>query len=1471
MIKPIILALCVTGLLALQTLAQDALKVGVYAQDITPKSFPVWVNGNIAGVQADRWHDPLHARCLVISQGNKTLAICIVDNCILPVELVDAARKLTTEKTGIPPEHILIAATHTHSAVSVAGVHGTPIQEDYAQALPTWIADGIQKAADKQVEAQVGWGSVQAEKYIYCRRWLMKKGSLPRTPFTGRESDDVVMNPGYENPNRLAPVGPIDRTIPILSIQTRAGKPLAVLASFSTHYAGSPSLSADYFGVVANRLATALRGDEPSQFLGIMANGTSGDANCIDFSKPREPFTYFDVGNYVAELILSELPNIQHRSDVTLDAAFTSLTIDARVPTETEVAEAQKYIDTHFPDRLPKTLVENYARETVLLSQLPKTRVLNCQALRIGEGVIVANPCESYGETGLKLRQASPFSTTMNIGLANGHAGYIPPPAHFQLGGYTTWRARTSCLEPQAEPKMVAALSELLQQLHQRMKSTVKLTSYQPPASEVPEPPTTTTAAFPRQEPLSIDESLKSFRLEPEWTIELAAAEPAVKDPVAMQIDTLGRMWVVEMTDYPNGPKADEKPLGRVVILEDKDNDLVYETSSVFADGLLFATGLQLWKDGALVTIAGELVWLRDTDGDGKADQSEVWLKGFHEQNPQLRANDPTLGWDGRLYIANGLRGGMIGDGKSDDRIPLANHDLRVHPATRAIQLITGPAQFGLTWDQNGNRYFCSNRQPCREVQLEPHQLDLTTLPGFGPATRDASPSESLSQVRPVVNAWTTSNLHAGQFTAACGVMISHSSVFPGSSWGHVLTCEPTGSLVQRRSLQRIHGQTSVKPFEYPQEWLASTDPWFRPVNLVEGPAGEIYVLDMHRAVIEHPEWVPEELKHRPDERLGERAGRIYRLTTSAVPVREAFDRLRKQPLNQANDETLIAALQSKQVWERSTAQRLLLERPAENHAAQNKLLIKLLRESDQPFAKMLAMGILSTRGKMVGETLETALHDPSTLVRTAAWRLMADYNAPSTASLYLPEVISSLASEDRDELRAACWALARAPRSGDIGVEWIEQEFLPTLDKQYRRAMADHITLMAIGAATRATPLQWLQQICKGHVSSPLRLENDPDLLHNYLTSARAWAKFATESDRDGSSKAILQLLDGKNLDQLQLDEQFVFYGLLYGFLQGGGDVPQPLQEKLSSQTISACQNASLAIEARSLMFQVLSFLSPAESMKIARNMLREESPALLQAALVRLQLDDDEALADEIIQLFAFAPPSLRQTYFQAIRNNPKRMERFVVSLESQKYPASILDTAQRQSLSTSLDKPLWARLQSLLGGAVSTDREGVIEKYRQAFAQTPNLENGKKMFAQHCSACHKIDNVGTSIGPDISDARDQTFEKLLVSILDPNRTIDANYFKYVCETADGTIVDGLMEESSQDQIVLRQQNGSRISIPRSEIQEIKVTGLSLMPVGFEAQLSPESMNDVIAYIKNWRYAQQQVPAQAIAPTKP
>ncbi len=446
--------------------AHAQLRVGVYLKNINPKTMPVWVNGNIAGVKSERIHDPLNARCLVLDDGKIKLAICVVDSCIIPIELIDEARALTAKRTGIDPAHILVSSTHTHSAVSVAGAHGTPVQEDYAAALPTWIAEGIEQATKNLTPARLGTTSVVCDKYVYCRRWMMKPGTADTIPFSGRTSNQVNMNPGYDNPNRLAQVGPVDTLIPILSIQTADGKPLSLLASFSTHYAGAPSLSADYFAVVCNTLGEKLRPEDPTAFMGLMANATSGDANCIDFSKPSQPFTHIEVGRYVAEKILSVVPDIKYQSQVSFAGDLTTLTVAARVPPKEDVEEAKKYMQTHFPDRLPTSLIENYARETVLLSEMPATRELRLQVFRIGDFGIVANPCESYGETGLKLRQASPFALTMNIGLANGHAGYIPPPEHFQLGGYTTWRARSSCLEEQAEPKMVSGLIELMQQVH---------------------------------------------------------------------------------------------------------------------------------------------------------------------------------------------------------------------------------------------------------------------------------------------------------------------------------------------------------------------------------------------------------------------------------------------------------------------------------------------------------------------------------------------------------------------------------------------------------------------------------------------------------------------------------------------------------------------------------------------------------------------------------------------------------------------------------------------------------------------------------------------------------------------------------------------------------------------------------------------------------------------------------------------
>ena len=458
-------------------------------------------------------------------------------------------------------------------------------------------------------------------------------------------------------------------------------------------------------------------------------------------------------------------------------------------------------------------------------------------------------------------------------------------------------------------------------------------------------------------------ESLKYLEVFEGQRIELAAHEPHVIDPVAIRFDDAGNMWVVELLDYPTNPGPNGR--SRIRVLKDSNHDGLFDHATLFADALLFPTGLQFHRDGVLATIGGKLIFLRDTDGDFVCDSREDWISGFAQENPQLRVNDPDFGIDGSLYLANGLRSSNIQILRSDpasakvsqppsDRQPLviSNQDLRWNWLENKGTAISGPSQFGMTWDRYGNRYFCTNRNPCDAVLLEPHQAALSPLAGLAPMTAPALAAGEKSSVRPLVSAWTTSNLHAGQFTAACGILMSHSNHLPSASLGNVMTCEPTASLVHRVALGRKDGRTQAEEPDQPKEWLASTDPWFRPVNLEEGPDGAIYVVDMHRAVIEHPDWVPEELKTRPDERWGDRFGRIYRILRHDAPsIDPIWKQIRHRPLSSRSSEELIELMPHHRAWIQNTAARLLYERIYDSSPNQRISLQKELLKATESLA----------------------------------------------------------------------------------------------------------------------------------------------------------------------------------------------------------------------------------------------------------------------------------------------------------------------------------------------------------------------------------------------------------------------------------------------------------------------------------------------------------------------------------------
>lgn len=441
---------------------EKVFRVGAFAMDVSPTKLPVIVSGSSLEKGATKVVDPLHARCLVLDDGAEQIAIVVVDCLLIPRPMMDKVKQTAHQKTGIPMDRMLISTTHTHTAPSVYGVLGNDCDEAYAAFLPGKIAEGIERAYKNLAPARIGWAVGKDPTNVFCRRFLMKPGTARTNPFTGKENDQAQMNPGYLNPNAVERTGPADPDVAVVSIQTREGRPLALVSNYSTHYAGSTPVSADYFAVFCTEIEKRIGAENlDPPFVAMLSNGTSGDANCCDFTKPRREFDRFTVGRDVAQAAFQAYETIKYYDWVPLVMEEARLTLNVRKPTPEEVKEAKQVVDT-LPNGKPRNWPEIYARETVIMDQWPDTREIKLQAIRIGQLGITAMPNEVYGSTGLQLKAESPLKPTFNTSLANGYAGYLPPPDQHKLGGYTTWRARSSCLEEAAEPKIVAKMLELL-------------------------------------------------------------------------------------------------------------------------------------------------------------------------------------------------------------------------------------------------------------------------------------------------------------------------------------------------------------------------------------------------------------------------------------------------------------------------------------------------------------------------------------------------------------------------------------------------------------------------------------------------------------------------------------------------------------------------------------------------------------------------------------------------------------------------------------------------------------------------------------------------------------------------------------------------------------------------------------------------------------------------------------------------
>jgi neutral ceramidase len=472
------LAACalVAAVVASSALAQQAelgpLRAGAAASNITPPLGTLIVGG-WTPPPATHVHDELWARCLVLDDGRTRLAIVLCDNVGIPREVFDAAKRWIADEAGIPPQNVLAAATHTHSGGSARGRSRLlPSDEltEYQRFLARRIADGVRRAVNNLEPARIGWGQVDEPSEVFNRRWFVLDQELLRNPFGG--VDKVRMNPPRGSQALVRPAGPVDPQISFLSVQARDGRPICLLANYSLHYVGgvpSGHISADYFGVFADEIAQRLnaqRLDPP--FVGILSNGTSGDVNNIDFRSPGQRLAPYEKMRQVARLVADRVAEahakIPFHDQIRLAAAQRDLTLAVRKPSQEQLQYFEKVLQRPEGERPYHIHERTYAERVRQLASGPDSLDVPLQTLRIGEVGIAAIPFEVFAETGLELKQRSPFKPSFTIELANGSYGYLPTPEQHELGGYETWLG-TNIVEVNASRKIVEALLELFAEL----------------------------------------------------------------------------------------------------------------------------------------------------------------------------------------------------------------------------------------------------------------------------------------------------------------------------------------------------------------------------------------------------------------------------------------------------------------------------------------------------------------------------------------------------------------------------------------------------------------------------------------------------------------------------------------------------------------------------------------------------------------------------------------------------------------------------------------------------------------------------------------------------------------------------------------------------------------------------------------------------------------------------------------------